>query len=78
MAKSAIKPPEEQDAPPQVFNRYYHMFVEGELEELAKDAAVALGLQIGPPSKEGGEGVEMIRSGWERSNWYIEMKRWKV
>lgn len=63
-----------------VFDRYYHMFASGELEELARDAAAALGLEVAsrPSSCGSHRGIEIVRSGWERSNWYIEMKRWEI
>lgn len=68
--------------PLQVFNRYYHMFAEGELEKLVHDAADALNLQVGAPSNRFGfketktHGVEIVQSGWERSNYYVELRRW--
>jgi len=73
-----------EDADGQVFNRYYHMFATGELNELAREAAISLGLEVAvrPTSSnntpEARRGVEIIRDGWERSNWYIEMERWVV
>ena len=64
-----------------VFNRYYHMFAKGELVGLVSDAARELGLQIGPPlettvlgSKT--HGVDIVGNGWERSNYYVELKCW--
>jgi len=56
----------------------------GELDQLAREAAFALGLQVAARPTLPGEpsvrrkGLEIIRSGWERSNWYIEMKRWAL
>ncbi|KAF8582649.1 S-adenosyl-L-methionine-dependent methyltransferase [Ramaria rubella] len=74
--------PDHGDA--RVFNRYYHMFASGELEELAREAAFAMELEVAPrpdlaiDSSTTRKGVEIVRCGWERSNWYIEMKRWKI
>jgi len=71
--KDAI--PEE---PNQVFNRYYHMFSKGELYELTVTAAKELGLAIGNESEfSAGHGIEIVQCGWERSNYYIEIRRWK-
>ena len=59
------------------------MFASGELEELAREAAAALSLEVRPQPHSGSDlkmhkGIEIVRSGWERSNWYIELKRWEV
>lgn len=56
------------------------MFASGELEALAREAAAALGLEVAPRPSSGNtrKGMEIVRSGWERSNWYIEIKRWQV
>lgn len=64
---------------PQVFNRYYHMFAKGELGGLVHEAVTEMGLEIGPSSSRGsrGAGVEIVQDGWERSNYYVELKRWK-
>ncbi|KAL0071485.1 tRNA methyltransferase, has a role in tRNA modification [Marasmius tenuissimus] len=68
--------PEAQD---QVLNRYYHMFAAGELEALVAEAAQQTGLPVGPASTESGrKGVEVLQSGWERSNHYVELRRWEV
>lgn len=64
--------------PPLVFNRYYHMFAHGELTELVMAAASELGLHIGPATQgQPMEGIEIIQDGWERSNYYVELRRWK-
>ncbi|KAF8514061.1 S-adenosyl-L-methionine-dependent methyltransferase [Gautieria morchelliformis] len=68
---------------PKVFNRYYHMFASGELEGLAREAAAVLDLEvISKPSSASDrrvrQGIEIVRSGWERSNWYMELKRWQI
>lgn len=72
---------------PQVFNRYYHMFAEGELTELVRSAAGDLGIHIGPipdqmlTSGSGtewkGRGLEIVQDGWERSNYYVELRCWE-
>ncbi|KAF5324559.1 hypothetical protein D9611_004263 [Ephemerocybe angulata] len=77
LSKNLAAKPSEDSSPPEVFNRYYHMFAKGELGTLAKDAAVALGLSVGDPSaEEVGQGVEVVQDGWERSNYYVELRRW--
>lgn len=66
------------EEPNRVFNRYYHMFSKGELYELTVTAAKGLGLAIGDESEfSAGPGIEIVQSGWERSNYYIEIRRWK-
>jgi tRNA (uracil-5-)-methyltransferase TRM9 len=64
---------------PQVFNRYYHMFAQGELLVLVEEAVRVLGLVLGDASGSiiGTSGVEVVRHGWERSNHYVELRRWK-
>ncbi|KAI0005963.1 S-adenosyl-L-methionine-dependent methyltransferase [Russula compacta] len=68
---------------PDVIRRYYHMFAEGELDELVQNAAQEIGLRAGPPysnmvrAANGMQGVEIVASGWERSNYYIELRRWQ-
>lgn len=61
-----------------VFNRYYHMFSKGELYELTRSAAQELGLGVGNESDVcADQGVEVVQCGWERSNYYIEIRRWR-
>ncbi|TFK72198.1 hypothetical protein BDN72DRAFT_836590 [Pluteus cervinus] len=65
----------------QVFNRYYHMFAKGELVGLVLEAAATLGLEIGSPSEgttKSGRGVEIVQDGWERSNYYVELRCWRT
>jgi tRNA (uracil-5-)-methyltransferase TRM9 len=72
---------------PQVFNRYYHMFAEGELAELVRSAAGDLGIHIGPIPDQmlssglrtewKGRGLEIVQDGWERSNYFIELRCWE-
>ena len=66
----------------QVFNRYYHMFAEGELTELVRSAASDLGLHIGPVSDDWPlgtvrRGLTIVQDGWERSNYYVELQCWE-
>lgn len=67
---------------PVVFNRYYHMFARGELVELVRSAVTGLGLQVGACPEVGGSvrtrGIEIVQDGWERSNYYVELKSWQV
>ncbi|CAE6397413.1 unnamed protein product [Rhizoctonia solani] len=77
-----ISPPQQlaghADSP--VFQRYYHLFVSGELTELAKAAATKLSLTIGPvpidTHADGRQGVYISPEGWERSNLYVELTKW--
>ncbi|KAF7363329.1 Trna methyltransferase [Mycena sanguinolenta] len=62
----------------QVFNRYYHMFDDGELAGLVALAAEELSLVVGPPSSSHLKGVEIVQDGWERSNHYVELRRWQT
>ncbi|RDB24185.1 tRNA (carboxymethyluridine(34)-5-O)-methyltransferase [Hypsizygus marmoreus] len=67
----------------QVFNRYYHMFAKGELPALVHDAAKLLGIHVGMPSPAGTSpsvtrGVHIVQDGWERSNYYVELKCWEI
>ncbi|TFY50685.1 hypothetical protein EVJ58_g10935 [Rhodofomes roseus] len=63
-----------------VFNRYYHMFAQGELRQLVEEAARDLGLLIGSAGEgKGGDGdvpvrgLEIAQDGWERSNYFVEI-----
>ncbi|KAH9063506.1 hypothetical protein EDB87DRAFT_1558181 [Lactarius vividus] len=65
---------------PEVIQRYYHMFAKDELGQLVRVAAQEMGLMVGPPPMnqvEGAEGIEVVASGWERSNYYVELQRWR-
>jgi tRNA (uracil-5-)-methyltransferase TRM9 len=59
------------------------MFDKGELGQLVQTAAQEMGLRVGfllmneADVCEGTEGIEIITSGWERSNYYIELRRWR-
>jgi len=69
---------ENVEEPGKVFNRYYHMFSRGELYELTRSAAQRLDLAIGSESDvPADEGIEIVQCGWERSNYYIEIRRWR-
>ncbi|KAJ1308750.1 hypothetical protein OPQ81_004441 [Rhizoctonia solani] len=70
---------EHRDSP--VFQRYYHLFISGELTELANAAAAKLKLTVGPVPVDacvnGREhGIYISPEGWERSNLYVELTRW--
>ncbi|KAJ7685061.1 S-adenosyl-L-methionine-dependent methyltransferase [Mycena polygramma] len=63
----------------EVFNRYYHMFDDGELAALVGLAAEELGLVVGPAVGTSSlKGVEIVQDGWERSNHYVELRRWQT
>ncbi|KAF8162893.1 hypothetical protein B0H34DRAFT_299099 [Crassisporium funariophilum] len=73
--------PVEGGTKPQVFHRYYHMFAKGELSGLVKEAAQELGMLLGPKLVEGDtylKGIEIVQDGWERSNYYVELKLWNM
>lgn len=61
-----------------IYDRYYHMFAKGELRHLVQSAAEKLGLELGsePTGKPGKLGVAIGQEGWERSNYYVEVRRW--
>jgi len=65
------------EASPQVFNRYYHMFARGELTDLVHEAAEGLSMHVGSPKDDATEGIEIVQDGWERSNYYVELRRWR-
>lgn len=82
--KAAPSPPGEGTVKPsQVFNRYYHMFAPGELKQLVEKAVQDMGLVVGSRSagqgRRGGlvRGLEVVQDGWERSNYYVEVRRWE-
>jgi len=64
----------------QVYNRYYHMFAKGELARLVTEAAMGLNLIIGAADGQlpSSEGVEIVQDSWERSNYYVELRRWSI
>ncbi|KIK06562.1 hypothetical protein K443DRAFT_129836 [Laccaria amethystina LaAM-08-1] len=76
---TGLSPGESENRP--VYNRYYHMFAKGELAGLVVDAAAGLGLQVSvKPDKteQPLRGVEILQDGWERSNYYVELRRWTI
>jgi len=78
IAVETTKEDESTGEPQKVFNRYYHMFSKGELRELTITATKELGLEIGNESDvSADQGAEIVQCGWERSNYYIEIRRWR-
>lgn len=70
---------EDEDAR-KVFHRYYHLFAVGELAGLVYEAALEMGLAVGTPlsnKSNDNSGIEIVQDGWERSNYYVELKRWR-
>lgn len=53
---TAEEDPEDQE---ESFQRYYHLFKKGELDELVLEAG----------------GVEILESGYDRDNWYIKFQK---
>ncbi|KAJ7063177.1 S-adenosyl-L-methionine-dependent methyltransferase [Mycena amicta] len=58
-----------------VLNRYYHLFADGELDALVVSAAAEMDLHVGPGGREG---IEIVQQGWERSNHYVELRRYRA
>ena len=62
------------------YNRYYHFFDKGELRALVLSAAAELGISVRSKESTNIEPVisqpylEIVQDGWERSNWYIELR----
>ncbi len=59
------------------------MFAKGELADLVREAATELGMLVEQESTRGGEelsvkGVEVVQDGWERSNYYVELRLWQI
>ncbi|OJT10756.1 tRNA (carboxymethyluridine(34)-5-O)-methyltransferase [Trametes pubescens] len=75
--KAPERKEEAVQAASKVFDRYYHMFAQGELNELVTEAAGEMGLQVGEPKSGSAYGVQIIQDGWERSNYFVELRRWK-
>jgi tRNA (uracil-5-)-methyltransferase TRM9 len=72
-------------AEPRILNRYYHMFARGELLGLVHEAARELDLHVGAKEVSASrktasavQGLEVVQSGWERSNYYVEVRRWQA
>lgn len=53
------------------------MFAKGELTRLVQDAAEGMDLAVGRASAGRSHGVEITQDGWERSNYYVELRRWR-
>jgi tRNA (uracil-5-)-methyltransferase TRM9 len=55
------------------------MFAKGELRGLVEEATRHLELQVGSPKSNGAlaRGVEIVQDGWERSNYYVELRCWE-
>ena len=68
----------EKEGADRVLNRYYHMFAQGELANLVRQAAQEMGLEVGRREdfEAGATGLEIVRDDWERSNYYVELHRW--
>jgi len=73
----------EEEEPPRVYQRYYHLFKAGELQDLLATACEEEGFEFIPFSdpEEGvevGEGrkwVKVVKQGWDRDNWFCEVQR---
>lgn len=66
-----------EEPAPKRFERYYHMFAAGELADLASEAIRDMGLAIGKAEDiQETKGVEIVQDGWERSNYFVELRRW--
>ncbi|KIY68614.1 hypothetical protein CYLTODRAFT_421459 [Cylindrobasidium torrendii FP15055 ss-10] len=63
-----------------VLERYYHMFAKGELTGLVTQAAQKMGLAVGTQAAghEETEGVEIVQDGYERSNYFVVLRRWRT
>lgn len=64
-------------AAPQVFHRYYHLFVKGELEQLITEAAEREGFGVVDQASSdslqaSGRWLRIVQSGYERDNWWLE------
>lgn len=71
--------PTSKDESAQTFQRYYHMFAQGELSRIACEAAQGIGLHVGSRAdnvQARRKGVQIVQDGWERSNYFVELQRW--
>ncbi|KAK7693390.1 hypothetical protein QCA50_002958 [Cerrena zonata] len=76
-AETDVPTPNNQEQDP-IFNRYYHMFARGELRALVCEAAEQMDLWVGDQAEPGHQrGLEIVQDGWERSNYYIELRLWE-
>lgn len=69
------KLPQPGDAAPIVYERYYRLFAEGELDELVRSAALELGLIVDAADPRAGPALIVERTLFERGNWAIEARR---
>lgn len=60
------------NADDKVFNRYYHLFVKGELRDLVKTAARSEGFRLDDEKTAGEKYLRIVNEGWEADNWWIE------
>lgn len=77
-------PPAQEQPPRQVYHRYYHLFVEGELKDNVIAAAQGMGFAIIPDggsaqrngdddARQGGnQWLRVVEQGYEKDNWYLE------
>ncbi|KAL7414551.1 hypothetical protein BDY24DRAFT_385611 [Mrakia frigida] len=72
------------EEPPRVYQRYYHLFKSGELQDLLASACEEEGFSFLPFSEDGeveeeegveGKWVQIVKQGWDRDNWFCEIRR---
>lgn len=74
----AMAIPEQAQPERQVFHRYYHLFVEGELREDVVAAAKGMDFAIREANEDeagkerGSKWLRIIEEGYEKDNWYLE------
>lgn len=62
----------------QVFHRYYHLYMKGELRESVLLAASEMGFCIKddkerkPAGEKGNKWLRIVEEGYEKDNWYLE------
>jgi hypothetical protein len=81
------EPPAVDPSPPtpaKVYQRYYHLFRAGELSSLVEEACRVDGVRFIPYNnadqsssipKEGESWLRIVKEGWERDNWFVEIQR---
>lgn len=67
---------------PKIYQRYYHFFSASELSDLFCRAAAELDIVVGPVGQKSDSsreyfGAEIVNTGWERSNYYLEARMWR-
>lgn len=67
-----------------VYQRYYHMFDEGELRALVCSAAEEIGIECRATSNISDDEthkrrryIDVVKDDWERSNYYVEFQLWE-